>query len=66
MRTNIVIDDELLQEAMKLSGARTRKELIAAALEEYVRSRRRKNLLELEGGIEFRDGYDYKSLRQGS
>ena len=66
MRTNIVIDDELLKEAMKLSGARTKKELIASALREYVRSRRQKNLLELDGSVEFRDGYDYKSLRQGS
>ena len=66
MRTNIVIDDELLKEAMQLSGARTKKELIALALREYVRSRRQKNLLELDGSVEFRDGYDDKSLRQGS
>jgi len=65
MRTNIVIEDELLDEAMKLSGARTKKELIATALREYVRSRRQKNLLELEGAVEFQDNYDYKSLRRG-
>jgi Arc/MetJ family transcription regulator len=28
MRTNIVIDEELLEEAMKLSGARTKKDYL--------------------------------------
>ncbi|MFW5931418.1 MAG: type II toxin-antitoxin system VapB family antitoxin [Desulfosalsimonas sp.] len=65
MRTNIVIDDELLEEAMRLCGAKTKKELISKALKEYVRTYRQKNLLDLKGSLEFREDYDYKSLRQG-
>ncbi|MFP4667666.1 MAG: type II toxin-antitoxin system VapB family antitoxin [Desulfosalsimonas sp.] len=65
MRTNIVIDDELLEEAMRLGGAKTKKELISKALKEYVRTYRQKNLLDLKGSLEFREDYDYKSLRQG-
>ena len=63
MRTNVMINDALLQEALKLSGAKTKKAVISMALEEFVASRKRMNLLDLEGKISFRDDYDYKALR---
>ena len=63
MRTNIVLDEKLVKEAFKCSRAKTKKELIATALREFVENRRRLNLLDLEGKIEFAKGYDYKSLR---
>ena len=63
MRTNIVLDDELVREAFALTGARTKKELVHLALRELVRVRRKKNLLELAGQIEFHRDYDYKKLR---
>ena len=65
MRTNIVIDDKLLEEAMTLSGAKTKKKLVTDALQEFVMSRKRLNLLELEGKIEFAKTYDYKGMRDG-
>jgi Arc/MetJ family transcription regulator len=65
MRTNIDIDDALVSEAFKYSGAKTKKELIHQALKEFVENRRRLNLLELEGRIEFVEGYNHKSLREG-
>lgn len=64
MRTNIVLDDNLVKEALKLSGVKTKKELIHLALKEFVENKRRLNLLELEGRIEFAEGYDYKRLRE--
>ncbi|RLC71469.1 MAG: type II toxin-antitoxin system VapB family antitoxin [Chloroflexi bacterium] len=64
MRTNIVLDDELVKEAFKYSLAKTKKELIHEALREYVENRRRKDLRELKGKIDFREDYDYKSLRK--
>ena len=64
MRTNIVLDDELVREAFKYSLAKTKKELIHEALREYVENRRRKDLRELKGKIDFREDYDYKSLRK--
>jgi len=64
MRTNIVLDDELVKEAFKYSRAKTKKELIHEALREYVENRRRMDLRELRGKISFRDDYDYKSLRR--
>ena len=63
MRTNIVLDDNLVKEAIKLSGVKTKKELIHLALKEFVENKRRLNLLDLEGKIEFAEGYDYKKLR---
>jgi len=65
MRTNIVLEDSLVKEALKYSGAKTKKELIHQALEEFVKNRRRRNLLDLAGKIEFAEAYDYKSLREG-
>ena len=63
MRTNIVLDEKLIKEAFKYSRAKTKKELIAIVLKEFVENRQRLNLLDLEGKIEFAKGYDYKSLR---
>lgn len=65
MRTNIVLDDRLVEEAMILSGAKTKKELISNALREFVTARKRLNLLELDGKIKFSEAYDYKRLREG-
>jgi len=65
MRTNIILEDSLVKEALKYSRAKTKRELIHQALEEFVKNRRRRNLLDLAGKIEFAEGYDYKSLREG-
>jgi Arc/MetJ family transcription regulator len=63
MRTNIVIDEKLLQEAMVLSRAKTKKETVQRALEEFVRNRKRLDLSKIRGKIEFADGYDHKKMR---
>ena len=63
MRTNIVLDENLVKEALKLSGVKTKKDLIHLALKEFVENKRRLNLLDLEGKIEFSKGYNYKRLR---
>ena len=63
MRTNIDIDDALLNEAFSISDAKTKKELIHEALKEFIRIRRRKDLTELAGQIRFRKDYDHKALR---
>ncbi len=65
MRTNVVLDDTLVKEALTLSGIKTKKDVIAMALHEFVTTRKRLNLLELAGKINFRDDYDYKSCREG-
>ena len=66
MRTNIVIDNELMEQAMRVSGLTTKKAVVHRALEEFVERRVRKDLAELRGKIRFADGYDYKAMREGS
>ena len=63
MRTNIVIDDELLNEAFSVSRAKTKKDLIHEALTEFIRLKKRKDLTELAGSIKFYKNYDHKKLR---
>ena len=66
MRTNIVLDDVLVEEAFKYSSSiRTKKDLIETALREYVQKRKIKDLRELKGKIRFSDDYDYKKMRIG-
>jgi len=64
MRTNIVIDDTLLKEAFSVSQAKTKKDLVHEALRELIRLRKRKDLTELAGRIDFYNGYDHKNLRK--
>jgi Arc/MetJ family transcription regulator len=64
MRTNIDIDDELIAEAARLTGIKTKKELVHKALEMLIESKKRRSLLELAGKIEFAPGYDYKAARE--
>ena len=64
MRTNVVLDDSLVDEAFKYANEiHTKKELIEVALREFVNSRKMKNLKDLKGKIEFADDYDYKKMR---
>ena len=64
MRTNIDIDDNLLEDAFAVSRIRTKKELIHEALKEFIRLRKQKDLTDLAGLIEFHAGYDHKKLRK--
>lgn len=64
MRTNIVLDDELVRAAVELTGAGSKREVVHLALRELVQRRRRKNLLDLAGQVRFEEGYDHKALRE--
>lgn len=64
MRTNVVIDDKLMEQAMRVSGLSTKKDVVDRALQEFVQRHTRKDLSELRGKIQFCDNYDYKALRK--
>jgi len=51
MRTNIVIDDDLILKGMKYTGIKTKRELVHHALEELVRRKERKKILALKGKV---------------
>jgi len=63
VRTNIVIDDSLLKEAFSVSLAKTKKDLVHEALREFIRLKKRKDLTDLAGSIEFYKDFDHKKLR---
>lgn len=65
MRTNIVLNDELVDEATRVTGITTKKDLVHEALRVLIATRKRKNLLDLAGKIQFAPGYNYKALREG-
>ena len=50
-RTNIVLDDGLIQRAKRMTGLATIREVVHHALRELVRHRRQRALLKLKGKI---------------
>ena len=48
-RTNLVLDEKLLEEATRLSGERTYSRIVDRALEDYVRRIKARRILELAG-----------------
>ena len=61
MRTNIEINDELMKQAMEFSKLKTKKEIVEAALHEYIRKCAREELASLRGKIQW-DG-DLEQMR---
>ena len=64
MQITLNLDETLLNEALQLTNLATQEELIRLALQELVRSRRKKNLLDLAGQIQFCEDFDHKALRE--
>ncbi|MBL7073743.1 type II toxin-antitoxin system VapB family antitoxin [candidate division KSB1 bacterium] len=61
-RTNVYIDENLVEEGLKLSKLRTKKELINRALKEFVNQMRRKEILNFEGKVEWEG--DLREMRR--
>jgi len=64
MATNLALDDDLILEAQKAGGHRTKKAAVTAALEEYVQRRKQHELRELFGTIDYDEAYDPKRSRK--
>lgn len=52
MRTTLDINDSLLRDVMKVSKAKTKKDAVVIALEEYLKSRRRQALRDMIGNYD--------------
>ena len=63
MATNLSIDPKLIEDALKVSGERTKRAAVTRALEEFIARRRQKRMLELFGKLDWDRSYDYKSER---
>jgi len=62
MRTNIVIDDTLMDKAISVSGFTTKKETVEDALKLYVRVKNQASILKYKGKIEWEG--DLESMRR--
>jgi len=51
MRTNIVIDQELMDTALKLSGLKTKKAVIEAALKSFVQLEQQRQIKQWRGKL---------------
>ena len=63
MATNLSIDPDLLERALRVSGERTKKAAVTKALQEFIARRQQKRLLELFAKLEWDDSFDYKAER---
>ena len=63
MRTNIVLDDELVMHAQQLTGIRTKREVVDAALRTLVRLREQASTRALRGKLHWEGNLN--ELRQG-
>jgi Arc/MetJ family transcription regulator len=64
MRTNIDIDDEWMEKALKFSNGKTKKEIINTALQDYVKYQMRLKMLSLYGKVKWVGNLD-KMRRNG-
>lgn len=62
--TNLDLDPALIDEAVAVGGARTKKEAVTAALREYIARRRQVEIVRLFGSIDIDPRYDYKKQRR--
>lgn len=64
MATNLSIDTELLETALKTGGFKTKRETVNIALKEFIQRRNSMDVLSLFGTVTYDDDYDYKDARQ--
>ena len=64
MATNLAIDDQLLEEARRIGGQKTKRATVTQALHEYIQRRKQQQIVELFGTIDVDPKYDYKKQRR--
>jgi Arc/MetJ family transcription regulator len=62
MRTNIDIDEDLMEECVRLSGVTTKKEIVNTALEVFIQQKKQEEILELEGELDWKG--DIRAMRE--
>jgi hypothetical protein len=64
MATNLALDDQLIEEARRAGGHKTKKEAVTAALDEYVKLRKQRRVIQVFGTFDFDPAYSYKAERR--
>lgn len=63
MATNLSLDPDLLDKALKVSGEPTKKAAVTKALQEFIARREQVRVIELFGKLDWDASYDYKKGR---
>ena len=63
MATNLALDPDLIERAVKVSGEKTKKAAVTRALEEFISRRSQKRLVDLMGKLEWDQSFDHKAER---
>ncbi len=58
MRTNIVIDDELMNRVMKLTGLRTKREAVEMGLKALLKLKKQENIRNFRGKLDWEGDLD--------
>ena len=58
MRTNIVIDDELMRQALELSGLKTKKDVVETGLRLLVTIKRQERIRQARGKLKWEGDLD--------
>ncbi|MBS3934174.1 MAG: type II toxin-antitoxin system VapB family antitoxin [Truepera sp.] len=62
MRTNIVIDDALMAEALRVSGLKTKREAVELGLKALIRLKRQERIKEFRGKLAWEG--DLEAMRE--
>jgi Arc/MetJ family transcription regulator len=66
MATNVSLDSDLIERALRVSGERTKKAAVTRALEEFIGRRKQKRIRDLMGKLEWDRSLGYKVDRSRS
>ena len=64
MRTTIVLDERVVKEAMRLTGAKTKREVVNLALRDLVARHKQADILSLAGQGFIAPDYDVRAVRR--
>ncbi|MEK7223634.1 MAG: type II toxin-antitoxin system VapB family antitoxin [Pseudomonadota bacterium] len=64
MRTNIVLNDKLIREAMRLTGVKTKRQAVDLALRNLIARGKQKHILALAGQDLIAPDYDVRQVRR--
>ena len=58
MRTNIVIDDDLMEDALNLTGLKTKKEVVELGLKTLIRLKKQEKIRRFRGQLQWEGNLD--------
>ncbi len=64
MRTNIVIDDKLMADALKLTGAKTKREAVELGLKALIRLNKQQAIKKFKGKLKWNGDLDSMRLNR--